>query len=97
MPPNGAIPPLVLSFTQQCSEEKNDININFLGRIPDLGKSRFSGPKKFMLGLFYCKTQGIPNINFSEHELLAVARLAFQKVYAKKVYVVFSVPKCITR
>ena len=45
-----------------------------------------------MLGPFYCKTQGIPNINFSKHELLVAPPLAFQKASAKKVIAVFLVP-----
>ena len=70
------------------SEEKNNININLLGRLPGRENPRERpvslDAKSLCWALFYCKTQGIPNINFSEHELLAVPRLVFQKVYAKK-------------
>ena len=79
-----------------CQRRKNNININFLGRIPrgrTPGKEPFfPDPKSLCQALFYCKTQGIPNIHFCEHKLLVAPRLAFQEGYAKQVYVVFSVP-----
>ena len=78
------------------SEEKHNININFSGWIPgvrSLGKEAepFSWTPKVYVWPFSTtcfKTQGIPSINFFKHKLLAATRLAVEKVYARKVYVV---------
>ena len=43
------------------------------------------------------KHMEFPNINFSEHKILAAPRLAFQKVRAKKKLCCFSAPKRWTR
>ena len=57
---------------------------------------RWSWQRCLCWALFYCETEGVPNIIFSEHKLLAVHRLAFHKAYAKRVYVVCSVPRIAT-
>ena len=50
------------------------MNINFLGRIPggrNPGKEpSFRTQKVYARPFFYCKTQGIPNINIFEQKLL---------------------------
>ena len=56
-------------FVPYLQRRKNNININSLGRIPDgrtPGKEPFFQTQKvYAKALFYCKRQGIPNINFS--------------------------------
>ena len=74
------------------TEEKNNINTNFLGRIPggrSPGKEPFSQTQRVYARPFFTIKHGIPNMNFSEHKLLAAPRLAFQKVHAKKFMFVF--------
>ena len=71
---------------------EDNININFSGRIPgwrNPGKERFffSGPQKS-----YARPFSTLNTGISERKLLVVPRLAFQKVYAKRYYVVFFGP-----
>ena len=54
-------------------------------------RAAFPDPESLCQALLYWKTQGIPNINFSEHKILAAPRLAFQKFMLKKFMLIFSV------
>ena len=66
------------------SKRRNNININDSGRIPG-GRTPSEEPlprtqkEEYARPLLFCKSQGIPNINFSEHKHLAAPQLAFQK------------------